>query len=212
MFISFEGPDGSGKTTQIALLAEYLRAAGRIVVVGREPGGTAIGDQIREVLHTLKNENMDTRAEFLLYAASRAQIVHEMIRPALAVGHIVICDRFIDSTFAYQGYGRRLDLDALRQITTFATGGLRPDCTIYLDIDPAAALERRQRASHAGAEWNRLDAAGLDFHERVRAGYELLIAADPDRWLRINGDAESDTVQAQIRGALADRLNAPPVV
>jgi dTMP kinase len=179
------------------------------VFVGREPGGTAIGDQIRTILHALKNEGMDAHTEFLLYAASRAQIVNEVIRPRLAAGEIVICDRFIDSTFAYQGYGRQLDLTMLRQITLFATGGLLPDCTIYLDIDPATALERRQRAAAEGAEWNRLDAAGLEFHERVQAGYEALIAADPGRWIRIKGVGGSDAVQAQIRAALAKRLQQP---
>ncbi len=202
MFISFEGPDGSGKTTQITLLVDHLRAQGYTVVQGREPGGTPIGDQIREVLHALKNKSMDAHTEFLLYSASRAQLVHELIRPHLAQGHIVIADRYIDSTFAYQGYGRRLNLAALQQITAFATDGLLPDCTFYLDVDPAQALERRQRAAARGAEWTRLDAEKLDFHERVRAGYETLITADPARWTRINATGAVDVIQAEIRAVL----------
>ncbi len=206
MFISLEGPDGSGKTTQIALLAEYLRAQGYTVILGREPGGTAIGDQIREILHNLKNAGIDPHTEFLLYAASRAQVVHELIRPHLAQGHIVLADRYIDSTFAYQGYGRGLDLDALRRITTFATGGLLPDCTFYLDLDAAQALERRQVAALHGAEWTRMDAETLDFHRRVRDGYTQLIAADPSRWVQIDAAQEVAAIQAQMRAALTIRL------
>jgi dTMP kinase len=198
--ITFEGPDGSGKSTQIRMTAEYLRGHGREVVTGREPGGTAIGDQIRAILHELKNDNMDFRAEFLLYAASRAQIVHEVIRPALERGQVVLLDRFIDSTFAYQGYGRGLDMPTLQQITSFATGGLVPDHTIYLDIDPDTGLQRRQ--ANAGTEWTRMDAQALDFHARVREGYRHLIAADPSRWLVVDGGADVETVQAAIRGGV----------
>ena len=141
MFITFEGTEGSGKTTQIPLLAKHLRARGYHVVETREPGGTDIGGQIRQVLHSVSNEAMTSRAEILLYAADRAQHVNQLIRPALAAGKIVLCDRYVDSTFAYQGYGRQLDLDSLKMITTFATAGLLPDLTFYLKIDSGGRLK-----------------------------------------------------------------------
>lgn len=207
MFISFEGPDGGGKTTQVSLLAERLSAQGYTVIRCREPGGTPIGDQIREVLHALHNDEMDARTEFLLYAASRAQLVHEVIRPHLAQQHIVIVDRYVDSTFAYQGYGRGLDLNALYEITSFATGGLLPDCTFYLDIEPSDALERRQQAALAGAEWTRMDAQALDFHQRVRDGYEALIANDEARWIRVDATQTVTEVAAAIDAALQAYLS-----
>jgi len=198
VFITFEGPDGSGKSTQIPLLADALRAEGRAVFTTREPGGTPIGDQIRAVLHDLKNAEMHPHTEILLYAASRAQLVAQEIRPRLARGEIVICDRYADSTLAYQGYGRGLDLDTLRKILAFATGGLKPDVTIYLDVPAEEGLARREQASHEGAEWNRLDAEGLAFHRRVRAGYEALIAEEPARWASVCGADDVATVQAAI--------------
>ncbi len=207
MFITFEGPDGSGKSTQIPLLVDFLRAEGRAVFATREPGGTPIGDQIRAVLHDLKNAEMHPHTEILLYAASRAQLVAEAIRPRLARGEIVICDRYADSTLAYQGYGRGLDLTMLRQILAFATGGLQPDVTIYLDISAEDGLARREQASHEGAEWNRLDAENLAFHQRVREGYHALIAADPARWVNICGADEVVTVQAAIRRAVLARIS-----
>jgi dTMP kinase len=148
MFITFEGPDGSGKSTQVRLLVDHLCRQGFPVFQTREPGGTVIGDQIRAVLHDLKNAGMHAHTEILLYAASRAQLVAQEIRPRLAAGEIVICDRYADSTLAYQGYGRGLDLDTLRVILRFATGGLQPDLTLYLDIPAeeglnAASVERR---------------------------------------------------------------------
>ncbi|MEL7675649.1 MAG: dTMP kinase [Chloroflexota bacterium] len=206
MFVTFEGPDGSGKTTQIPLLADYLRAEGYTVFATREPGGTPIGDQIRAVLHDLKNAEMHPHTEILLYAASRAQLVAEAIRPRLARGEIVICDRYADSTLAYQGYGRGLDLATLRQILAFATGGLQPDLTIYLDLPAEEGLARREQASHDGAEWNRLDAETLEFHRRVRAGYQALIAEEPARWVCISGAGEVAAIQAAIRRAVRARL------
>ena len=147
MLITFEGPDGSGKTTQLTLLTEFLAQQGYSLIHVREPGGTRIGEQIRDVLHAIDNQEMRPRAEVLLYSAARAQLVEEVIRPALAEGRIVLCDRFYDSTFAYQGYGHGLDPDALRQLTAFATGGLKPDLTLYIDIAPEEGLKRRQRNS-----------------------------------------------------------------
>lgn len=205
MFISFEGLDGSGKTTQIRLLAEFLRAQGIEVVHTREPGGTFIGDQIRDVLHHHKNEAMHPRAEVLLYIASRAQLVEEVIRPALAAHKIVLSDRYADSTLAYQGYGHHLDLVILRTILNFATGGLQPDLTIYLDIDADAGLKRRQEAAEQGAEWNRLDAYELDFHRRVQAGYRQLIEAEPSRWAVVAAHGDVDTIQEKIRTLVEGR-------
>jgi dTMP kinase len=206
MFITFEGPDGCGKTTQLTLLKEYLTRQGYSVYVTREPGGTKIGEQIRAILHDPLNEEMIPHAEILLYSASRAQLVTQVIRPALAKGQIVLSDRFYDSTFAYQGYGRGLDLDALRRITRFATGGLRPDLTIYLEIDPQLGLSRRQEDKNA--EWNRLDALALEFHERVHAGYQALIAAEPERWVVVNGQRPVAQVQADVQAAVMARLAA----
>jgi dTMP kinase len=206
MFISFEGPDGSGKTTQVGQIAALLRGRGRNVLLTREPGGTAIGDQIRHILHDMKNQSMQPRAELLLFSASRAQIVEEVIRPHLKAGGIVICDRFFDSTYAYQGYGHGLDLSTLRTITEFATGGLRPDLTILLDIAPEAGIQRRLSAVAQGEEWNRLDAMALEFHRRVRAGYHALIAAEPERWVRIDAERDVSAVQADILRAVESRL------
>lgn len=206
MFITFEGPDGSGKSTQITLLANFLRGRDCPVFQTREPGGTEIGDQIRAVLHDLKNAGMHAHTEILLYAASRAQLVAQEIRPRLAAGEIVICDRYADSTLAYQGYGRGLDLETLRLILRFATGGLQPDLTLYLDITAEEGLKRRQRATQDGAEWNRLDAQPLDFHRRVREGYLALIAEDPARWVNIPAGGDRAGVQDRIREIVLARL------
>jgi dTMP kinase len=212
VFITFEGPDGSGKTTQIPLLVNFLVSQGYRVFSTREPGGTMIGDQIRQVLHDLKNEGMDPHTEILLYAASRAQLVAQEIRPRLAAGQIVICDRYADSTLAYQGYGHGLDLAVLRQILHFATGGLRPDLTLYLDISAEEGLIRRQHAAQDGAEWNRMDAQSIEFHCRVREGYQALIAEDPARWVIIPAADEREKIQAAIRDVVLPRLPVPKTI
>jgi len=204
VFITFEGPDGSGKTTQAHLLAERLREQRHEVVLTREPGGSDIGDQIRVVLHDLRNTAMDARTEILLYSASRAQHVAQLIRPALAAGKIVISDRYADSTLAYQGYGRGLDLETLRTVTAFATGGLVPDLTLYLDIPPQEGLQRRRLG---GDEWNRLDAEALEFHQRVRAGFLELVRLEPERWVVIDGTRSAEEVQAEIRALVQARLS-----
>jgi dTMP kinase len=202
-FITLEGPEGSGKTTQIRLLVDWLCERGCAVEVTREPGGTHIGNQIREVLHDPCNTAMDATAEILLYSADRAQHVAQCIRPALAAGKVVVSDRYYDSTLAYQGYGRGLDLEMLHTITAFATGGLEPDLTLYLDIAPEDGLERRQSN---GEEWNRLDAEALDFHQRVRAGYMELIAQEPERWAVIDAARSVEEVQEAIRVQVKARL------
>lgn len=202
-FITLEGPDGSGKTTQAHLLVEWLRESDYDVTLTREPGGTEIGDQIRAVLHDPQNTAMDARTEILLYSASRAQHAAQLIRPALAAGRVVISDRYADSTLAYQGYGRGLDLCELRAITTFATGGLTPDLTLYFDIVPSEGLQRRLLS---GEEWNRMDAEELAFHRRVRDGYLKLVSQEPERWVVINAAQTMEEVQAEVKAAMKARL------
>jgi dTMP kinase len=209
VFITFEGPDGSGKTTQIQLLTEYVRGRGYEVLTTREPGGTPIGDQIRAVVHDVANTAMVPEAEILLYSASRAQLVGELIRPALSEGKVVLSDRYADSTTAYQGYGRGLSLAALRQITHFATGGLTPDLTVYLDCPVEEGLKRKQRAStQQSGEWNRLDRETVAFHRRVRQGYLALIAAEPGRWLVVDACRTVDRIQEEIQKAVEGVLDA----
>jgi dTMP kinase len=205
VFITLEGPDGSGKTTQFRLLVDWLTKQGYDVVPTREPGGTDIGEQIRDVLHNPGNTAMHARTEILLYSASRAQHVAQHIQPALAAGQVVVSDRYYDSTLAYQGYGRGLDLEMLRTITAFATVGLKPDLTLYLDITPEEGLQRRQAG---GGEWNRLDAERLEFHLRVRAGYLELIEREPERWVKIDGSRPVEEVQAEVTAQVQARLEA----
>ncbi len=202
MFITLEGPEGSGKTTQIGPLAEYLRQQGLDVLTTREPGGTPIGDQIREVLHSLDNTAMHPRTETLLFQSARAQLVEQVIRPQLQRGGIVISDRYADSTLAYQGYGHGLPLDQVRAIINFATGELKPDLTILLDLDAELGLQRRSQ----GGGWNRLDAYALEFHRRVRQGYYQLVKAEPDRWVILDADRAPEQVQAALRQAVIARL------
>jgi dTMP kinase len=202
LFVTLEGPDGGGKSTQASRLVDYLQGRGLNVLLTREPGGTLIGDQIRRTLMDLGNTGMHPRTEILLFSASRAQIVHQVIRPHLESGGIVVCDRFYDSTLAYQGYGHGLDLRALQTITAFATGGLRPDLTLLLDLPAEDGLRRRKR----GGQWNRLDAYDLAFHQRVRQGYFALADAEPERWVRVDATQPLDAVHAAIREAVDARL------
>lgn len=203
LFITFEGPDGSGKTTQARLLAEYLQARGYPVIYTREPGGTEISEQIRDVILSTRNQAMQSQAEVLLFSAARAQIVAELIRPALAADQIVICDRYYDSTLAYQGYGLGLDLDALRAITRFATGGLVPDLTFYVDVPAEIGLARRHRG-----ETNRLDQKDVAYHTRVRNGYLELARVEPQRFIVIDGTRAMDLVQQDIRARMLRALSA----
>ncbi|MFW5714331.1 MAG: dTMP kinase [Brevefilum sp.] len=203
MFITLEGPEGSGKTSQLHALAEHLRLAGYEVVVTREPGGTAVGDQIRDVLMNLENVSIVPRTEILLFLAARAQHVEELIRPALEAGKVVLCDRFGDSTLAYQGYGHETDLDTLRFLLNYSTGGLQPDLILLLDVPVRQGLARKLENSK---EWNRLDAYAEAFHERVRQGYLTLAAQEPDRWVVIDATRKQEQVQDAMREAILTRL------
>jgi dTMP kinase len=209
LFITFEGPDGSGKSTQIKLLSEALSAAGHDVLTVREPGGTPISEQIRDVVHSLRNREMSDRAECLLYNAARAQLVDQLILPQLRQrGGIVLSDRYADSTLAYQGYGRGLDLSAVRSVIAFATRDLKPDVTFYLDIPVEEGIERRKRG---GGEWNRLDDQAVEFHRRVRAGYVQMIHEEPERWVRIDAARPVEEIQTDIRAEVERKLGSARV-
>jgi dTMP kinase len=202
MFITLEGPEGSGKTSHIPYLVEYLREKGYQVFPTREPGGTSIGEQIREVIHDLKNAEMHPCTETLLYQAARAQIVEEVIRPRLQAGEIVLSDRYADSTIAYQGYGHQQNIEQVGALIKYATGGLIPDLTVLLDLDVEVGLKRKQKAD----EWNRLDAYTIEFHRRVRAGYLEMARQDPSRWVVIDAGKEWDGVQAELRRVIEKKL------
>lgn len=204
LFITFEGPEGSGKSTQTRLLSDYLSAEGWQVISTREPGGTRIGNAIRQVLLDVAHTEMKPRTETLLFNAARAQLVDEVIRPALVAGKIVLCDRYADSTLAYQGYGHGQDLNDLHHLIEYATSGLKPDLTLYLDIDPDQGLQRKQHAAHL--EWNRLDAATLSFHEKVRAAYLRLAEQDQARWSVLNAAQPAEHLHQAIVETVKARL------
>lgn len=189
-FISFEGPDGAGKTTQLRLLAARLETAGRRVLCTREPGGTPLGEQLRALILPREDTTNDPVAELLLLNAARAQLVAQVIRPALAAGVVVLADRYADATLAYQGYGRGGDLAELRIIIAIATRGLQPDRTVLLDMSIDASLGR---LATRGAE-NFFDRIGPDFRQRVRGGFLELARAEPQRWVVINGAQSVDEV------------------
>jgi dTMP kinase len=206
MFITLEGPDGSGKTSHIQPLAQWLEGQGLRVHVAREPGGTAISEQIRNILHDLKNTEMHPRTETLLYQAARAQIVEQVFRPKLAEGWIVLCDRYFDSTLAYQGYGHQQDLQEVRALVRYATGGLVPDLTLLLDVDAEIGLQRSSKRHSDGGEWNRLDAYKVDFHRRVRQGYLELAKQEPSRWELVDASQPWEKVQQDLRAVILSRL------
>jgi len=200
-FITFEGIEGSGKSSQISLLTDYLRSNHRAVTLTREPGGTPIGDQVRKILLDPGNKILDPSAELLLYAASRAQHLKEVIRPALQSGAIVLCDRFSDATLAYQGYGRGLDLAMIHALDRLVTAGMRPDLTIVLDVEAAVGLARaRGRNNQQGLEAEaRFENEALAFHERVRQGYLTLAREAPDRMKIVDAALPPLLVQEKIR-------------
>lgn len=203
MFITLEGPEGSGKTSHIPYLVEYLHEKGYNVFSTREPGGTSIGEQIREVIHNLKNVEMHPRTETLLYQAARAQIVEQVIKPRLKAGEIVISDRYYDSTIAYQGYGHQQDLEQVRALVKYATGGLVPDLTVLLDVDVEVGLERKKKN---GVEWNRMDAHKIEFYQRVRAGYLEMVKQEPGRWVIVDAGMQWESVQEELRKVIEERL------
>jgi dTMP kinase len=207
MFITLEGPEGGGKTTHTAALAEYLTAQGFQVCRTCEPGGTPISDQIRDVLKNIHNTAMHPRAEILLFCAARAQLVEEVIRPALAGGKLVLSDRYADSTLAYQGYGHGVSLDTLRQLLNFATGGRWPDLTLLLDIDAEEGLKRK--AAQAD-DWNRFEEYQLEFHRRVRQGYLALAKQEPARYRVIDAGQPFEAVQRELRRVTLEFLRNKP--
>lgn len=201
LFVTLEGPEGSGKTTQLQLLAEYLKERGYPYLCTREPGGTPISEQIRQVILSRENRTIADVTEALLFSAARAQIVAELILPALQANKIVISDRYADSTLAYQGYGLGLELEALRKLTQFATGGLVPDLTFYIDVPVQDGIARKQQA-----EVNRLDQKAIAYHERVRAGYLEMARAEPHRWYVIEGTHSVGEIQRNIRERLEEEI------
>ena len=208
LFISFEGTEGCGKSTQVELLAQRLRALGHVVRLHREPGGTPIGEEIRHTLkHSPHNHAMTAEAELLLMNASRAQLVREIIRPALDAGEIVLCDRFYDSTIAYQGYGRELDLAQVKSIVEFAVGGMKPDLTLFLHVSAEVSAERlRSRQSTLPFIRDRIEEADRKFFERVAHGYNTIAAAEPQRIQLIDGAQPVESVRARIWEILEPRL------
>ena len=197
LFVSFEGPEGCGKTTQMHLLADHLMEEGFDVLTTREPGGTAIGDRVRAILLDPDHTEMHPVTEFLLFSAARAQHVEQVIRPSLARGTVVLCDRYADSSLAYQGYGYQRDLETLRAITRFATGGLRPDVTFLLDVPVEIGL--RRKAGGAGDSWNRMERKEIAFHEQVRQGYLSMAAGEQGRWVVVDASHDLGEVHALAR-------------
>jgi len=202
LFITLEGPEGSGKSSQLPFLHDFLIDSGYSVFSTREPGGTLIGDQIRDVLLDNKNVDMHPRTEILLFQASRAQLVEQVILPRIRKGEIVLCDRYADSTIAYQGYGHQVDLEKLKVIVDFATGGLKPDLTILLDLEVEIGLRRRKK----GGDVNRLDQFVIEFHQRVRQGYHQLAESAPDRWVVIEANQSFENVREEIRKVVLNKL------
>lgn len=192
LFITFEGPEGAGKSTQVTLLAEWLQARGLEVYTTYEPGGTPLGREIRRLL---LSQDMSAETEYLLYSADRAEHVRKVVLPALEEGKIVISDRYLDSSLAYQGYGRGLPLDWLRQVAAGAVGSLRPHRTILLDLPPEAGLARLE-------QHDRLEQEHLEFHQRVRGGYLQLARGEPARYLVVDATQSQQAVQAAIQQAL----------
>jgi dTMP kinase len=202
LFVTFEGGDGVGKSTQAALLEEWLRAQGRRVLRTREPGGTDVGQRVREiVLH--HRGHIDARAEALLYAADRAHHVATVVRPAIARGDVVIQDRYLDSSVAYQGAGRVLDPQQVRDLSLWAVDGLLPDVTVLLDLDEASA---RRRLDADDKPFDRLEAEQAEFHARVRAAFLALAAAEPARFLVVDASLPVDEIASLVRARVADRI------
>ncbi|MGC4049352.1 MAG: dTMP kinase [Paludibaculum sp.] len=199
LFLTFEGLDGCGKTTQMRLLAERLRASGETVIETAEPGGTAIGGAIRRILLDPANDHLSSTAEMLLYFAARAQNLDEIVRPATARGEIVLCDRWTDSTWAYQGYGRELGVDVIRSLDRIACRGRQPDLTLWIDVDLETSLNRaKSRNEETDSTDTRMDDQSRAFYERVLRGYEALEAEEPGRVVRVDGRGDLETVAERV--------------
>lgn len=199
LFIVLEGPDGAGKSVQAAMLAERLREQGLPVTYTREPGGTELGEQVRAIVNDPGPTLRGPKADVLLYSASRAQHVEEVIRPALEAGDVVVCDRYATSTMAYQGYGSGMDLELLSRIGEWATGGLHPDLVVLLDVSAKAGLARRQAGSAAElTRWEDETRHDLAFHQRVRDGYLEMAAAEPERWVVLDGSGAIEEVARDV--------------
>jgi dTMP kinase len=196
LFITFEGIDFCGKSTQARLFAQYLQDQGHPTLTLRDPGSSAISERIRAILLDLSHKEMSSYTELLLYEAARAQMVEQMIRPALSSGQLVVCDRFFDSTTAYQGYGRELDLAVIRQANELGSCGLTPHITFLIDLEPELALKRRRKSNRLK---DRMEAEGLDFQNRVRNGFMTIAHENPQRIMVLRGDQSIQEIQQQIR-------------
>jgi len=197
MFITFEGIEGSGKSTQAKLLVEYLRGKGLNVILTREPGGVELSEKIRSILIET-GLDISPRAELLLFLASRAQHTDGLIRPSLQKGHIVVCDRYIDASVAYQGYGRGLSIEMIKRLNDWATGGIRPNLTVLLDLSPEEGLKRVRTSK----KMDRIEGENLEFHRRVREGYLEIARSDPDRFLVLDATRSMEEIQRFIREAV----------
>ncbi len=200
LFVTLEGPEGAGKTTQLKLLSKQLDASGHKHIVTRDPGGTSLGKQIRRILLNPETPVCPV-TELLLYEADRAQHVEEVIKPALKNGVLVLCDRYIDSTIAYQGYARGLDFNIINELNQIATGGLTPDLTILFDIQSEDGLARLHPSGH-----DRLEREALEFHHKVRKGYHELAAKDPQRWRVLDASRAMSVVQEDLRKMLFEKF------
>ena len=194
LFVTFEGVDGCGKSTQIKLLKEHLEKQGKKVILIREPGGTKISESIREIILSVENSEMVDNCEMLLYAAARAQLVEQVIKPNLEQGAIVLCDRFVDSSYVYQGFARGLGLEKVETINKIAMNNIEPDITLFFDIEPKVSLQRRMKVSSA----DRIEKEKLDFHKKVYQGYKYLAQKYPERIKTIDANCEIEDVKKQI--------------
>ncbi|PEY31175.1 dTMP kinase [Bacillus cereus] len=204
LFVTIEGPEGSGKSTLITKLLPYFEKKEQKVIATREPGGIAISEEIREILHKQEHTMMEARTEALLYAAARRQHLVEKVMPALAKNYLVLCDRFIDSSLAYQGYARGLGIDKVFEINRFATEDCMPNLTIYLDIEPEVGLARIEK--DANREVNRLDMESMKFHKRVREGYLQLVDRFADRIVVVNADQSMEKIMEEVIQLIEDKL------
>lgn len=202
LFISMEGPDGAGKSTQIELLRKYLADKGYEIVITREPGGTVISEAIRQLILNKEYVEMCSNTELLLYAAARAQLVNEVIRPALEAGKAVICDRFVESSVVYQGIARGMGIETVYAVNEYALEGLRPQLTFFLDLDAEEGLRRKKKQ----AELDRMEAAGLEFHQKVAEGYRMLAEREKERIMRISATLPEEDIHAKIVLAIEERI------